>query len=121
MHDDEWDDDDWFGNDEDDDDLGLTPEEHVEALVRICDDAEARRELLWLRAMEKDDEESARDLERIDPGLLARMMPLVEEYLERGNELDGWRERREGYGQLHDERFRYHALRLGCGREARRD
>jgi hypothetical protein len=107
----EWDDDDWFEDSVD----YWTAEEHAHAMMRICRDNEARRELLWLRAKEKDDEDAARSLERADPGIVARLMPVVEDYLARGHRMDTWRERSEGYGELWDERFAYHAVRLSCG------
>ena len=40
---------------------------------KIAADPHARRELLWLRAREKDDIALASDLEEIDPGLLDRL------------------------------------------------
>ena len=45
----------------------------VAALDRIARDPTARRELLWLRAKEKDDLETVRSLERLDPGLGERL------------------------------------------------
>jgi hypothetical protein len=47
------------------------------AFSRIVKNAEARRELLWLRAMEKEDEVSIEMLERADPGLRSRMHALL--------------------------------------------
>jgi hypothetical protein len=47
--------------------------DRIAALMMCTADAPARREWLWLRAMEKRDHDSARDLERVDPALLDRM------------------------------------------------
>jgi hypothetical protein len=44
-----------------------------DVLERIVADPRARRELLWLRAKEKGDDEAARDLESVDPELVARL------------------------------------------------
>ena len=49
-------------------------ESHRMAALMICTgDAPARREWLWLRAMEKQDHDAARNLERVDPALLDRL------------------------------------------------
>ncbi len=45
----------------------------LRVLEKIVADADARRELLWLRAHEKEDEDEARALERTDPGIVARL------------------------------------------------
>ena len=45
----------------------------AQAIQRITQDDGSRRELLWLRAVEKGDERSRRDLEEIEPGLRRRM------------------------------------------------
>lgn len=46
---------------------------YVEALERICADARARRELLWLGAQERGDAPAAAALERADPELARRL------------------------------------------------
>jgi hypothetical protein len=51
----------------------------VEVLDRLTRDPRVRRELLWLRAMEKGDLMSVRDLESVDPELRGRLAPFVEE------------------------------------------
>lgn len=51
----------------------------IDALERIGLNPIARRELLWIRAKEKGDRRTARDYERMDPGLKARMQALLEQ------------------------------------------
>ena len=77
------------------------------AVEGIAADDLARRELLWLRAKEKEDEVLARDLERADPGLVSRLS-------EAGCDLEGCadeepRDRRERFGRLWDDRYEWHA------------
>jgi hypothetical protein len=69
-------------------------------LARICNDDEQRREMLWLRAMEKGDEPTARDLERIDPGLRERVADV-----RRSAEAVDPRSAAELYGRAYDERL----------------
>jgi hypothetical protein len=84
------------------------------ALRRDCDDARARRELLWLRAMEKGDEESVRDLELVEPGLRQHTQAVVAGCRQRGG---AWvTERRDAYGDRFLERFAFHARRLAQAR-----
>lgn len=45
----------------------------IQALEHVVADAEARRELLWLRAREKGDDWTIRDLKRVDPGIEERL------------------------------------------------
>jgi hypothetical protein len=85
------------------------------ALERICAVPRVRRELLWLRAKEKEDHRSVRDLERAEPGLKEEMAELVAGFVARGERLDTAAARREGFGKLQDERFAYWARVLGCG------
>lgn len=73
---------------------------YVQTLDFICQSDELRRELLWLRAMEKRDKRSARGLERVDPGLLAR----VADVRARVAALPA-RSASKVYGAAHDERF----------------
>ena len=56
-----------------DDERCFRTDAEMAALERIAADDHARRELLWLRAMEKEDTETALDLEQVDPGLLDRL------------------------------------------------
>jgi hypothetical protein len=49
------------------------------AMERLCLDERARRQWLWLRALERDDEASAGALERDDPELRGRMAAIREE------------------------------------------
>lgn len=86
----------------------------IEALERLCRDAPARRELLWLRAMSKGDRDMARELEALDPGLRRRLAPIVSRH---------WHERRaagpcskaeaELYDAVYDERSDHHLARFG--------
>jgi len=55
------------------------PTRHVEIIELICRDTSARRELLWLRAMEKQDQLSIEILERGDRTLRRRMTALLEQ------------------------------------------
>jgi hypothetical protein len=112
------------GTDETDDLSDLSKEEYVQATERICAEPKARRELLWLRAMEKEDIETVRFLERVDRSLAPRMRALVEHTLPPHVDLDRPRERSEYFGRLYSERFAHHARRLlglgPTGRVARR-
>ena len=74
-------------------------------LRKMTTDPVARRDLLWLRAKEKDDEESVADLERVDPDLARRMRVFA--FID--GALDD-RKRREAYGLAYDERWRFHAV-----------
>ena len=73
---------------------------------KIVDDARARRELLWLRAHEKEDVAMARELEEIDPGLVDRLRAAGVDLADRPHEHP--RDRRERFGQLFDECFERH-------------
>lgn len=70
---------------------------------RICRDPTLRRQFLWLRAQEKDDMETVRDLEAVDPALSRRMASLEAEFEARGNHLGTPDARRRGFGQMQDE------------------
>jgi hypothetical protein len=85
----------------------------LEALLRITHDAEARREFLWLRAKEKEDIATARDLERLDPGVVDRLRAAGLDVEDRPDE--SWRERRDRFGRLQDHHFESHA----CGGRAK--
>jgi len=50
----------------------------ADSMSEIYRNAKLRRELLWLRAMEKGDEDSVRDLEKVDPGLRDRVDDVIE-------------------------------------------
>ncbi|MBK8998828.1 MAG: hypothetical protein IPM35_24150 [Myxococcales bacterium] len=86
----------------------------IEAFDRLCRDAPARRELLWLMAMSKQDRDTARELEGLDPGLRRRLAPLVTRH---------WHERRahglgpngeaELYAAAYDERSEHHLAHFG--------
>ena len=71
----------------------------LQALVSITRDSKVRRELLWLRAMEKGDEESAKSLERADAGLESRIRALYEAEMDEAELLVG-RARREVFAEL---------------------
>lgn len=99
-----------------DDDKCLRLEAEMAAIERIVRDPIARRELLWLRAHEKDDSETARDLERTDPALRARMRDV----LDRFDASDIWRDRdrRDWFGREWDRRYQAHTGDLSvvvCG------
>lgn len=97
----------------------------IEAFDRLCRNAPARRELLWLRAMSKGDRDTARELEGLEPGLRRRLAPVVTRH---------WHEQRRSslgpkaeaalYSKVYDERSDHHLARFGgracsCG-ECRR-
>jgi hypothetical protein len=82
----------------------------VAAYDKVVRDPRARRELIWLRAKEKDDDESVRSLERADPGLRARMRPLEETLSPHEFEISHGR--REAYGRLFDQLFEHYASEL---------
>lgn len=73
---------------------------HMRALELTCRSDKLRREMLWLSAMEKQDEATARELERIDPQLRSRMAGV--EALAAGLEP---RAASELYGAAQDERM----------------
>jgi hypothetical protein len=83
-------------------------------LQKLMADDHARRELLWLRAKEKEDDITARDLERVDPELVRRLRDAGADVSER--DYEGARERRERYGRLHDECHERHATRIRAAR-----
>lgn len=72
-------------------------------LKRITQDSEVRRDLLWLRAQEKEDAESVVSLERADPQLRGRMEVLMAE--RRPDLMEDPRERRAEYSRLWELRF----------------
>jgi hypothetical protein len=72
-------------------------------LKRIIQDSEVRRDLLWLRAQEKEDAESVASLERADPGLRSRMDVLIAE--RRPDRMEDPRQRREEFARLYQLRF----------------
>jgi len=82
-------------------------------LESICEDPALRRQFLWLRAREKGDLETARDLEGVDPTLSRRVAELQAEYIARGGRLDTPQEQREGFGRMQDELFERCAERAG--------
>lgn len=72
-------------------------------LWRVCEQDETRRELLWLRAQEKEDAESIESLERVDPELRARMRAFMAE--RRPDLIEDPRQRRKAFARLWHERF----------------
>jgi len=98
------------------------PEAHfVRALDRIARDPASRRELLWVRAVERGDVSTAASIERVDPGVSSRLEPLAMRVLECAlppADLDDPAVRRELFLRIHDERFRHHCARFAgqpCG------
>jgi hypothetical protein len=89
----------------------------VHIFERIVRNVDARRELLWLRAKEKEDDEAAFDLERIDPGIIERLRASGADIEERQSE--GSRERRDRYGLAYDECFERHARDARAAAKAR--
>ena len=77
---------------------------------KLISDPQARRELLWLRAKEKGDHGDARDIERVDPGVVARLRVARFDVDVRPD--DEHRGRRERFGCMMDERQEQHMDRL---------
>ena len=82
-------------------------------LESICKDATLRRQFLWLRAQEKGDLETARELEAIDPTLCRCVAALQAEFIARGGRLDTPEQRREGFGRMQDELYQRCVETLG--------
>jgi hypothetical protein len=85
---------------------------------KLIADSHARRELLWLRAKERGDERDAREIERVDPSVVARLRAAgfdvdVGADDERGG-------RRERFGRMMDQRQEQHMERLACEAATRR-
>jgi hypothetical protein len=78
-----------------------------ETVRRMSEDPIARRELLWLRAKEKGDDDTVLDLERVDAELADRMRDV--EWID---DLPDDRKRRDAYGRAWDQRWKFHAFRL---------
>lgn len=74
-----------------------------EKLRRICEHDQTRRELLWLRAQEKEDAESIASLERADPDLKSRMRAFMTEV--RPDQIEDPRQRRQAFVRLWRRRF----------------
>jgi hypothetical protein len=85
-------------------------DDYVADLERICADDHARRELLYLRALEKDDLDAARDLEEVDPDLRTRLTHAGVDLSLPKYEPDG--DRRARFARSYDETSQRHALRL---------
>ena len=79
-------------------------------LQQIATNAHSRRELLYLRALEKGDEREARSLLRVDPSIVQRLRSVGLDP-EQGGESELPRERRDRMGRLWDACWRHHAGR----------
>ncbi len=98
--------------------------ETQEALRAITSDSMARRELLWLGAMEQQDEGEARRLEQLEDGLADHMRALLNQHggfcplpagdngAAGGPPDDPPQGSRPPYCRLFNERWAYHATRL---------
>ena len=75
----------------------------TEKLRRVTTHDQIRRELLWLRAQEKEDVESIESLERADPGLRHRMRAFMAET--RPDLIEDPRKRRQAFARLWHRRF----------------
>jgi hypothetical protein len=91
-----------------------TADAWIKSFERVVNDAEARRELIWLRAAEKGDRETIEALEREDPDIPRRLEPLAHATWEAA----GWpdvrdpRVRRELYQIMYDARLCHHMARM---------
>jgi len=81
----------------------MTTNFDVRKCKRIVRDDRARRDLLWLRAQEKEDGESIESLERVDPGLRARMEKLMRDT--RPDLIEDRRERSAAFAELWHRRY----------------
>lgn len=75
----------------------------TEKLRRVCEHAQTRRDLLWLRAREKEDVRSIESLERADPGLRERMRAFMAET--RPDLIEDPRRRQRAFARLWLRRF----------------
>ena len=102
----------------------MNANEVQEAIDAIANDSLARRELLWLGAMEHDDEAEAQRLEQRQAGLSEHMQKLLAERMGRapaaaaaagsagGPPSEPPTGKARTYAQLFNERWAYHATRL---------
>lgn len=81
--------------------------DEMRVLERIAADGPARRELLWLRAQEKEHWDAVRDLEHSDPQITRRLRAAGADLREADGELP--RERRDRFGRAWDECYARHA------------
>ena len=79
--------------------------EYATILQSICEDPALRRQFLWLRAQEKGDLETARDLEAVDHTLSACVAALQAEFIARGGRMETPAQRREAFAQMQDQLF----------------
>ena len=82
----------------------------IRLFEKVVADPEARRELLWLRAKEKGYDDDARDIERIDRGVVERLRAAGFAVDVRPDDVR--RGRRERFGQMMDERQEQHMERF---------
>ncbi len=75
----------------------------MDKLYRLCAEDQVRRELLWLRAQEKEDAESIASHERADPDLAPRMRAFMAEW--RPDLIEDPRRRRRAFARLFRRRF----------------
>jgi len=73
----------------------------IEELDLLISDPTARRELLWLRAKEKEDTWSIMDLQRVDPEIESRIADLFGEMADDAD-----------FGELYDRCFDWHVACL---------
>jgi hypothetical protein len=85
----------------------------VTVVDRICSEPTLRRQFLWLRAQEKGDMETVRELEAVEPALNTHMAARVAAFEARGHRLDTPDERQRGFGRMQDELFEHYAKTLG--------
>lgn len=87
--------------------------DEMQVFERIAADGPARRELLWLRAQEKEHWDAVRALEDTDPQIIHRLRAAGADLRESDGELP--RARRERFGRLWDECYARHARRPDRG------
>ncbi len=81
-------------------------------LERMTRNAHSRRELLYLRALEKGEAQEVRSLLHVDPNIVQRLRAMGIDPEEGGRrEWESPRERRERMGRLWEACWRHHARR----------
>ena len=84
----------------------------VKGLEAICADDEARRELLWIRAMQKDGDDHAKKIEELDPGVRRRLAWAIAWYRNWEPMLQWSYDPEDAWGRIYDVCFDTHVARI---------